>query len=133
MLFFIRFILFFVSINKFKIPKIPKTMSTFNGKVKSVKLKVTSNQNSLLITVEIEDTAHSVDKVNVDLPVKATPNPTQCAHSGEIAGICIYKGNTVTAKPISGSSIDVIVKLYDKDNNLLLSETHAATVDKVYP
>jgi hypothetical protein len=102
-------------------------MGTFNGKVKGVKVNLVSSTNCLII-VEIEDTAHSVDKVTVDLPVKATPDPTPCAHSGEIAGICIYKGNTVTAKPISGSSIDVIVNLFDKDNNPILSETHTATV-----
>jgi hypothetical protein len=102
-------------------------MGTFNGRVKRVKL-TTSGANYCIITVDVEDTAHSVEKVTVDLPVKATPDPTPCAHSGEIAGICIYKGNTVTAKPISGSCIDVIVNLYDKDNNLLLSETHTATI-----
>jgi hypothetical protein len=103
-------------------------MGNFNGRIRSVKIRTTSNQNSLLITVEIEDTAHSVDKVTVDLPVKATPDPTQCTLSGDNAGIFMYKGNTVTTKPLNVSCLDVIVNLYDKDNNLLLSETHSATV-----
>lgn len=103
-------------------------MGTFNGRVKGVRITNTSGVSNYLIVVEVEDTAHSVDKVTVDLPVKATPDPTPCAHSGEITGICIYKGNTVTAKPISERLINVIVNLYDKDNNLLLKETHTATV-----
>ncbi len=103
-------------------------MGTFNGGVKGVRITSTSSTNNYLIIVEIEDTAHDVAKVEVDLQVTSDPNPVDCDKHSDNAGVCTYKGYSETKNPICGPTHEVIVKLFDKDNNLILSETHPATV-----
>jgi hypothetical protein len=102
-------------------------MGTFNGKVKKVMASGSGNDYSIII--EVEDSTHSVGSATVTLPVKANPNPVPCAHSGENAGVCRYLGSTKTANPISGSSMQVIVKLFDESGNLLLQVPINATVE----
>ena len=103
-------------------------MGTFNGRVKGVRLSSSSNQNSWLITVEIEDTAHDVAKVEVDLQVTSDPNPVDCDKHSDNDGVCTYKGYSKIYDQINKPTHDVIVKLFDMDNNLILCETHPATV-----
>ena len=103
-------------------------MSTFNGKVKSVKFSSSDGTSNYLIIVEIEDTAHQINKVTVDLSIKANPDPAPCTHSGDAPGYCIFQGNTKTANPISGSTTPVVVRLYNASGVLLLTESVVAIV-----
>jgi hypothetical protein len=105
-------------------------MGNFNGEVKGVRITSTSSTNNYLITVEIQDTAHSVAKVEVDLQLTSDPDPVNCnKHTDNVLSrICTYKGNSKTDNPISGSEHTVIVKLYFKDNTPSLSEDHKAIV-----
>lgn len=103
-------------------------MGNFNGRVRSVKVNTVSSNNYLVI-VEIEDTAHSVAKVAVDLQVTSDPDPVYCDKHSDSSGICTYEGNSETENPICGPTHEVIVKLYDKNNKPILSETFTATVD----
>ena len=102
-------------------------MGTFNGKVKSTKLSGSGTDYTIII--EVEDSAHSVGSATVTLPVKANPNPVPCARSGDNAGVCRYIGSTKTTNPISGSSMQVTVKLFDKSGILFFEVSITATVE----
>jgi hypothetical protein len=109
-------------------------MSNFQGRVKKVTSKQTSDDKTETIVIISGDSNCSVSQVKVEYPSDLNPSVTsvECSYSDIQNGDRIFTNDTLTLDPSVGKSVELLVIMEDVNHIELGRATECVTIEKNY-